>query len=193
MFSRFPQCNGVGIALALLLSLGSGCRDEQAGPGPKSAARQAPVRGRISDNPPADLSFRGGGSWADGTIVYLGSRVTPAQPKPGQSVVLAHYFQARAPPPSGFGFFVHVVERQTGQMVLNADHELQPPLSSWPVGKVVEDVHSIVLPPGSPDQMTVVLGFWNDSGRLPVDPLSPTFGENRMVGPSLEIAGEMLP
>src|SRR5262249_49633066 len=41
--------------------------------------------------------------------------------------------------------------------------------------------------------MTVVLGCWNDSGRLPVDPLSPTFGENRMVGPSLEIAGEKLP
>jgi hypothetical protein len=118
-------------------------------------------------------------------VVYLGSRVTPAQAAPGQPVMLAHYFQAVRPPPPDFKFFVHVIDPASGQMLMNADHEFQgglAPLSAWPVGKVMEDTHTLPMPSGV---ARVVLGFWRGDERLPVDEPRAQDGTNRVLGPKL--------
>lgn len=187
--ARGLSWNLLGVLIAVTLS----CRDEQAGP--KNRAGTAPQSiGRLLDAPPP-LTFQSGGTWANGTITYLGSRA-PATVKPGQRIVLAHYFQAQAKAPGGFGLFVHVVDSVTGQLVVNADHEIQEgqmPLESWPIGKVIEDVHAIPIPIGAPAQLRVMLGFWRGDQRLPVDQLPLQDGQNRMLGPPLVVESESLP
>ena len=176
------------LALAMGMTL-AGCRDEQAGPRPRASTRPSSASGRVLQGAPEELTYRSGGSWASGAILYLGSRVSPAKPRPGEVVTLAHYFQAVKPPPRGFRFFVHFVDAATGEMVFNADHEIQGgalPLESWPVGKVIEDVHSVRMPPAGSYSFRVLLGFWLGDRRLEVDANSAQAGENRMLGPILE-------
>ncbi|HET9450875.1 MAG TPA: carbohydrate-binding family 9-like protein [Aggregicoccus sp.] len=173
------------LALLLLALAAPACRDEQAGPPPRGVRLPAPASPRVLDAAPADLSFRSGATFAGGTVQYLGSRVAPAAARPGQAVRLSHYFVARAPPPPGWHFFVHVLDAASGEMLLNADHEFQQgaaPLGSWPVGKVMEDVHSLPLPSSA---AVVALGFWQGSRRLAVDDARHSVGEDRMAGPPL--------
>jgi hypothetical protein len=171
--------------LLTLLCLAAACRDEQAGPPQRAPRLPAPAQARALEAAPTDLTFRSGATFADGAVVYLGSKVRPEKAAPGEQVRLSHYFQAQRPPPKGYGFFVHVVDAASGGMLFNADHEVQDgaaPLASWPVGKVIEDVHSVPMP-SVPAR--VVLGFWNDDGRLPVDDARAHDGINRMMGPTL--------
>ncbi|AEI66060.1 carbohydrate-binding family 9-like protein [Corallococcus macrosporus] len=183
-------------ALAPLLAvtcLAAACRDEQAGPRQQAPRIPAPTRLRALEAAPADLTFRSGETFAGGAVVYLGSKVTPEKAAPGTQVRLAHYFQAVRSPPEGYGFFVHVVDPASGAMLSNADHEIQggaAPLASWPVGKVIEDVHSVPMP-GTPAR--VVLGFWRGSSRLPVDDANAHDGSQRMLGPPLGGAAQELP
>lgn len=196
--NRVLWCLGLGLALAA-----SGCRDEQAGPKPHARSRSAGLSpsganasaGRVLTSLP-HLTFRSGGSWAKGTVVYLGSRVTPQDPKPGQGVEIAHYFLARAAPPKGYGFFTHVVDAKSGQMLANADHEIQGgalPLENWPVGKVVEDISRLQIPQGAAGALRLVIGFWRGDERLPVDQPAAQDGQNEMLGPVLQIGGAPLP
>ncbi|WP_426746877.1 carbohydrate-binding family 9-like protein [Myxococcus faecalis] len=182
------------IVLFLTLSCSvAACRDEQAGPKPRTQRLPEPARARILDAAPSDLTFRAGTTFAGGSVVYLGSKVTPANAAPGQQVQLSHYFQARAQPPQGYGFFVHVVDVASGGMVVNADHEIQDgaaPLATWPVGKVIEDVHVVPMP-NAPAR--VMLGFWRGDERLAVDDASAQDGANRMLGPQLGGAAPALP
>ncbi|MGA9521724.1 MAG: carbohydrate-binding family 9-like protein [Myxococcaceae bacterium] len=171
------------VAAALLTSA---CRDEQAGPRhrplPQTAASST---GRTLQSAPSDLTFRSTGTWADGAIRYLGSKVEPAHPQPGQAVRLTHYFQAVKTPPSGWSLFTHVIDPGTGAMLVNADHPIQGgamPLDRWPVGAVIEDAHQISAPSGGG---RVVLGFWRDDARLPVDQAQAHDGTHRMLGPKL--------
>ncbi|WP_163996892.1 carbohydrate-binding family 9-like protein [Pyxidicoccus caerfyrddinensis] len=187
---RFPS--RVLVPLLTLTCLAA-CRDEQAGPPQRAQRLPAPTQARALDAAPSDLTFRSGATFAGGTVVYLGSKVTPQNAAPGEQVRLAHYFQATRPPPKGFGFFVHVVDTASGGMLFNADHEVQggaAPLASWPVGKVIEDVHSIPMP-NVPAR--VMLGFWRDDERLPVDDASAQDGSQRMLGPQLGGAAPELP
>lgn len=173
------------VHLLTLTLLVTACRDEQAGPPQRVPRLPPPTQLRTLDAAPADLTFRSGATWAGGSIVYLGARVTPAVAVPGQSVQVTHYFQAVRPPPQGWNFFEHVVDAASGQMLINADHELQggaAPLASWPVGKVIEDVHSVPMPPVP---ARVLIGFWRGDERLPVDEPRAQDGQNRMVGPPL--------
>jgi len=178
--------------LALTL-LATACRDEQAGPKPRAKALPPPTQARMLDAAPTDLTYRSGATFSGGAVRYLGTRVTPAVAAPGQPVQLAHYFEALRPMPQGWDFFVHVVDPATGQMLVNADHGFAggaAPLGSWPVGKVVEDVHTVSMPP-TPGQ--VVLGFWRGDARLPVDDPGSHSGDNRMLGPRLDGALPSLP
>ncbi len=175
----------------LLLPLLAACRDEQAGPKRRVTPVPPPAQLRALDAPPADLTFRAGTTFGGGAVRYLGSRVSPANAAPGQSVQLAHYFEALRPLPPGWDFFVHVVDPNSGQMLFNADHGFAggvAPLGSWPVGKVVEDVHSVPMPsvPGR-----VVLGFWRGEERMGVDEPRADAGDSRMLGP--ELGGGALP
>ncbi|HVG63366.1 MAG TPA: carbohydrate-binding family 9-like protein [Hyalangium sp.] len=163
------------------------CRDEQAGPRPR-AQRQPSVeqlQPRTLDALPGDLTYSSGATFGGGAVAYLGSRVTPAQASPGQPVTLSHYFRALRPLPQGYGFFVHIIDPATGQMLMNADHEFQQglaPLGTWPVGKIVEDTHTLPMPQVP---ARVVLGFWRDDERLSVDDPQAHDGSNRMLGPKL--------
>src|SRR5262245_53908543 len=138
---RTPVYLVATLATALLAT---SCRDEQAGPRnrplPSGAARST----KPMDAAPQDLTFRSGATWAEGSIRYLGSKVEPPNPQPGERVRLTHYFQALKTPPTGWGYFVHVVDPSSGQMTANADHAFAGgalPLEKWPVGKVVADEH----------------------------------------------------
>jgi hypothetical protein len=174
---------------ALLMAGLAACRDEQAGPKSRGQplVAAAPAQLRTLDAPPNDLTFRSGATWAGGSIVYLGSKVVPANPRPGQPVQLSHYFAALRSPPQGFNFFVHLVDAASGQMVANADHEPQggaAPLGSWPVGKIIEDTHTVNLP-AFQGRLQVGLGFWQGNSRLPVDSPAAHDGQHRMFGPIL--------
>ncbi len=188
----------------LLVALGffalAGCRDEQAGPKNRPAPqapgnapnnRALPTPGanvHTLDAAPADLSFKAGGTWANGTIQYLGSKIEPARPTAGQQVKISHFFIALKPPPQGWNFFIHVLDANTRQQLANADHEPQngaAPLGSWPVGKVIDDVHTIQMP-NYPSPLQLLLGFWQGEARLPVDAAPFHDGLQRMFGPTLE-------
>ncbi|HZI08435.1 MAG TPA: carbohydrate-binding family 9-like protein, partial [Archangium sp.] len=113
------------------------------------------------------------------------TRITPVVAAPGQPVQLAHYFEALRALPAGWEFFVHVVYPASGQMMVNADHGFAggaAPVGSWPLGKVVEDVHTVPMPP-APGR--VVLGFWQGDERLAVDDPNAHMGDNRVLGPQL--------
>lgn len=181
----------------LLLSaavLFASCRDEQAGPKPRAQALPpAASSARVLDAPPADLTFRSGATWGGGAVRYLGSKVSPGPA--GQPVTAAHYFRAESPPPGGFQFFVHVVDPDTGQMLSNADHEIQGgamPIGRFPIGKVVEDIHQVFLPQGIA-RARLLMGFWAGDSRLAVDQPQAHDGANRMLGPELGGEGRSLP
>jgi len=180
-------------SLLMFSLLATGCRDEQAGPKPRVKPPPPPAQARVLAAAPEDLTFRSGATFAGGAVRYLGSRVTPERARPGQPVRLAHYFEALRPLPRGWDFFVHVVAPDTGQMLVNADHGFAggaAPLGSWPVGKVVEDVHTVDLPQGP---ARVVLGFWRGNERLAVDEPGAHDGANRMLGPEFGGSAPALP
>lgn len=179
----------------------SACRDEQAGPkkGPQAAqaAPGQPAVGQLKtlDGVPGELSYTSGATWAQGAVSYLGAKVEPKNPKPGDQVRISHYFKANQEPPKGWSFFVHVSDANTMQMLGNADHEVQggaAPLQAWPVGKVIEDVHGIQMP-NYPGPLRLLLGFWQGDQRLPVDAAPMQDGQNRVLGPVLEAPSQPLP
>ncbi|HYO59712.1 carbohydrate-binding family 9-like protein [Archangium sp.] len=173
------------LTLLTLTLLATACRDEQAGPKPRAKALPPPTQARVLDAAPTDLTYRSGATFAGGAVRYLGTRVSPPVAVPGQPVKLEHYFEAVRSVPRGWEFFVHVVDAASGQMMVNADHGFAggaAPLGTWPVGKVVEDVHTVAMPP-APGR--VVLGFWQGDERLAVDDPNAHAGDNRMLGPQL--------
>lgn len=183
----------VFVRLLSLTLLVAACRDEQAGPKPRTPRLPPPAQMRTLDAAPEDLTFRSGATLGGGTIVYLGSRVTPPTAAPGQQVRLAHYFKALRTPPKGWAFFTHVVDASSGKMLVNADHEIQggaAPLGSWPVDKVIEDVHTVAMP-SVPAR--VLMGFWRGNERLSVDEARHQDGSNRLLGPQLGGAAPEVP
>ena len=194
----------IGFAVLLLCS----CRDEQAGPkkGPQAAQQPQAPQGapqaapppqamQVLDAVPGELTFTSGGTWADGSVKYLGAKVEPKSPKAGDVVHLSHYFTAVKPPPQGWAFFVHIVDGNSGQMLQNVDHEIQngaAPLASWPVGKVIEDAQSFRMP-SYPGPLQFLIGFWKGDQRLPIDQLPVQDGQQRMRGPILESPQQALP
>lgn len=164
--------------------------------GTSAAQPPAPpmVRGAVLDAPPKDLTFKSGATWGGGAVQYLGTKLEPERPVPGQPLKISHYFKALKEQPRGYAFFLHLVEPQSLQMMANLDHELQGgqmPLGSWPEGKVVEDVHGILIPAGFSGGLRMVMGFWQGDQRLPVDDPKAQDGANRMLGPVIQVgAGE---
>jgi hypothetical protein len=182
----------------VVLAVAAGCRDEQAGPKPKGPRAppppSAPAQARVLEAVPP-LTFSSGATWRGGAVTYLGSVVEPPKPKPGDQVTLRHYFRADGDVPQGYRFFMHVLDADTRRQLGNLDHEIQngvAPLGTWPKGKVVEDVHAFQLP-NYPGTLQLFLGFWNDAGRLPVDSVALSDGDNRVMGPKLESPTAALP
>ena len=150
------------------------CRDEQAGPRP---------RARAPASTPTESPGAAQATWGGGAIRYLGTRVERGRNDRGQDAVrLTHRFEATRQLEPGWQVFVHLVDARTGQMLGNADHPPPLPLEQWPVGKPIEDVQVLALPPGAPE-IEVLLGFWQDDQRLPVDQPQAQDGQKRMRGP----------
>jgi hypothetical protein len=198
-----------------MLGLLMACRDEQAGPKPRGTPQaqqqQQPPQQQQQGNPAQPqgggprtldaippqvrLAVPGGGTWADGTVTYLGTMVEPAILQAGQPMRLTHFFRAEKQPPRGWKFFAHIIDPASGQMVQNADHEIQQgngPLETWPVGRIVFDQHVLNVPE-SPQPMRVALGFWQDDKRLKVDQPNLSDGHDRMLGPELKLNNTPLP
>lgn len=170
-----PAPRSAPFLLSLAL-LAAACRDEQAGPRPRV---RAPASG------PAEGVTTGatGATWGGGAIKYLGTRVERGRDERGQDAVrLTHRFEATRALPPGWQIFVHLVDARTGQMVANGDHPPPAPLEQWQVGQPVQDVQIVALPPGAPE-IQVLLGFWHDDQRLPVDQAAAQDGQQRMRGP----------
>lgn len=174
-----------------------GCRDEQAGPKPRGGAAQAApppsappaARGapQALDAAPPSLTDPSGTTWANGAVVYLGSNITPKTPKPGEHVKVQHFFKTTAAQPQGYRFFLHVVDADSMELLGNMDHEIQngaAPLGTWPEGKVIEDAHAFQMP-NYPGTLRLLLGFWNDAGRLKPDDAKQTDGQERVLGPTV--------
>ncbi len=185
----------LGLMLCVVFS---GCRDEQAGPKPKAPRVPAPTAAgapRGLEAVPGALTHSSGATWAGGAVTYLGSIVEPPKPRPGDQVTLRHYFRQDAPVQGAWRFFVHVMEESTRQQVGNLDHELQQgaaPLGTWPQGKIIEDVHSFQMP-NFQGSLRLMLGFWSDSGRLPVASAALSDGDQRVLGPRLDGPQAALP
>ena len=164
--------------------LSAGCRDEQAGPRPRPRAPASAV----TEAPGAVQ-----GTWGDGAIQYLGTRVERGRNERGQEAVrLTHQFQATRRLPPGWQIFVHLLDARTGQMLANGDHPPPLPLEQWPVGQPVQDVQILALPAGAPE-IQVLLGFWHDDQRLPVDQPAAQDGQQRMRGPVIGGSGPAVP
>src|SRR3954464_6641714 len=104
------------LPLLMLPLLLVACRDEQAGPRPRTQRLPSveQLQPRTQEALPGELTYSSGATFGGGAVVYLGSRVTPAQASPGQAVTLSHYFKALRPVPQGYGFFVHLIDPATG-------------------------------------------------------------------------------
>ncbi|MFO0594236.1 MAG: carbohydrate-binding family 9-like protein [Myxococcaceae bacterium] len=186
-----------------LAVVATSCRDEQAGPkpkaprGPAAVANPNPTGGNVQtlDALPGPLTFQSGATWNGGAVTYLGSLLVPEKPTPGQNVVLKHYFRADGAVEGQWRFFLHVLDDGTKQQVGNLDHELQQgaaPLGTWPRGKIIEDTHGFQMP-NFQGSLRLMLGFWNDRGRLPVDSVALSDGQGRVTGPKIEGPQASLP
>lgn len=165
------------------------CRDEQAGPKVKAPR---PVGVQALQQLPA-MQQPSGATWAQGAVVYHGSNISPERPRPGQPVTVTHYFSATREVPRGMMFFSHLVDANSLEMVANLDHEIQQgaaPLGTWPVNAIIEDVSTFQMPEGTGD-LRVMIGFWNQQGRLNADVVALTDGTGRIKGPV--IAGTQAP
>jgi hypothetical protein len=60
------------------------------------------------------------------------------------------------------------------------------------VGQPVQDVQVLALPQGAPE-IQVLLGFWHDDQRLPVDQPAAQDGQQRMRGPVIGSGGPSVP
>jgi hypothetical protein len=175
----------------LMLVFITSCRDEQAGPrnrAPKAPSASKPAS--VNENQ-IRLTYQSNGTWLNGAVVYLGSSVSPEKPKAGEQVTFKHYFKSTGQVPSGYKFFMHVMDAASGQQIGNLDHEIQngaAPLGTWPANQIIEDVHGLQMPQGV-GPVRLYLGFWNDNGRLPADANAKTDGDNRMEGPTLTAGG----
>ena len=150
---------------------------------------------RVLDAAPTALTHPSGATWFNGAVVYLGSNVEPANPKPGQQLRITHYFKADKEPPAGWKFFTHLVDTTNGQMLGNADHDVQngaAPLEKWPVGKIIPDEIGMQMP-NYPNPIQLRLGFWRGDERLSVDNAAKQDGQMRVLGPTLEAVAEKLP
>jgi hypothetical protein len=167
---------GTLVAVALLAS--ASCKDESAGPpGTRPGERAAPTS-HVLSSAPAQLQQPVNVSFQNGAIELLGTDLSPAQPVAGKPVTVTNYYKVNRAPEGSWKLFVHVAAPGQGglQMIANRDHEPGDgtlPVSAWKPGQIIADSWQLPIPAQSPPQLAVLLGFWNDSGRMAVDPQPP--------------------
>jgi hypothetical protein len=107
------------------------------------------------------------------TIRLIGHSLSTGRLAPGDSIEFGLYWQALAKPPLDYTIFVHVLDAE-GQNVAGWDtmpRQNTFPTTEWPVRRVIDDVHRVLLPPDlPPGEYRVALGmyYWPTGERLPV-------------------------
>jgi hypothetical protein len=119
------------------------------------------------------------GVWQN-DLALKGYTFAPKPAQPGQTLAVSLYWQANQPVAESYVVFVHLLNK-TGQLVAQNDdlprHGAYP-VPWWQPGQMVEDTHSLILPPDLPGGIyQLVVGLYRpDSGvRLPLSSGSDNF------------------
>lgn len=131
----------------------------------------------------------GGGAFFGNRVVLMhGCSVDPVQTPPGGDVFLECYFEKLGNPYYKYWIFVHV---EGNGLRFTADHlplNGFVPLREWNHGEVMRDVAHLTLPAWlPPGRYHLFLGFFLNDVRVNAGPDSLTDGQNRVVGPWLEV------
>lgn len=110
-------------------------------------------------------------------VRLLGFALAPREPRAGEEMELAYYWQSLEPTAENLAIFVHFV--RDGQIRLQQDHEPlegRHPTSRWTEGELIRERYRLVLPPSLPSgEYQVQIGLWNPrtGKRLPVETSLP--------------------
>lgn len=127
-------------------------------------------------------------------VRYLGFSTQPQPAQPGLQVTLSHYWVANRPIPASYRVFVHFLLQGAKGWIPHDDHDPGLATERWPVGKVVEDRHSVRLGPNLPaDRIAVLVGLYRGDRRMPVDHPRWHDGSSRIRAGSFAVAGTALP
>jgi hypothetical protein len=83
------------------------------------------------------------------SVELVGTDVSPAQPKPGDSVQVTFYFRVTDESDDDYKVFVHIDDRSGRAERINADHwpaRGKYPTSAWRRGEVVRDEWTFTVP-----------------------------------------------
>lgn len=184
------------LASWLLLGALLGCRDPLAGPPGTTEADKSRAKSVVSSAPPPNIQFPMHASFQGGAIELLGSTLEPNKPQAGKPLFVTQYWKVNRPV-GAWKLFAHLAVPQGNQMQMvgNRDHEAAEgayPVSQWKAGDVVADRWALQLPPNAPPQLAVLVGLWNDQGRMAVDPPQPgettrSDGQGRVFAAMLDI------
>ncbi len=142
------------------------------------AAERERLAPYILNSPPKDLEHQSEINY-NNKVVLLGYKVTPKEGyKPGSTVKLTMYWQAKADLEEGWSLFTHVLDA-SGRQLLNIDNvgplrrwkvsQQSLPPSDWEVGKVYVDEQTFTIPREAGNQrVQVAVGVWKGNKRLKV-------------------------
>jgi hypothetical protein len=101
----------------------------------------------------SDIPHRVGATFGD-NVTLLGYDTDERDLRPGGTLPVTLYWQARAPVQGDYRVFVHLLgrDRQTSGDILTAQVDRQPfgglyPTNRWPIGQVVKEVYQLKIPP----------------------------------------------
>jgi hypothetical protein len=96
-------------------------------------------------------------------VNLLGAQFQPARVSPSEPMAVALYFQVTQTMSDDDTIFVHVVDAQSGQQLVNLDHTPSSgPTSAWRTGETRQDQFQVTLPPGTTAQQVFLgVGLWN--------------------------------
>jgi hypothetical protein len=121
--------------------------------------------------PASDKAIQVWGYRLGSKIRLVGHRLETDEYAPGESLQLALYWQASSWPDRGYTVFVHIVD-SSGKIAAQWDSQPREnnfPTTVWPVGEIIEDIHTIPLPPDMPpDEYQILVGMydWQTGIRL---------------------------
>jgi hypothetical protein len=161
------------LAVAVLFLLG--CRDPSA-PLPRGRpADRGNASAHVLSAPPPQIQQPAHIGFQNGAIELLGTDLSPTPVVAGKTITVTNYYRVNRTPEGQWHLFVHVAAPSQGglQMIANRDHEPvdgQLPVAQWKPGQIIADSWELAVPAQSPPQLAVLLGFWNEQGRMGVDP-----------------------
>ena len=111
--------------------------------------------------------------------------------RPGESIRLTLYWQARVPLDRDYRIFAHVLGIEN-QVWANADSPPSPPTSQWQPGLVVQDIRNLTVGQTTPpDFYDIEVGMYPPGeGRLPVIAEDGHWYDNRILLSKIRVVAE---